>query len=99
MRCFGEFKDDRTCDMCSQLDKGTYRDCISTKKSKDAIKKKKEWLREHCPNVEKKYTRADEGYGTYQGCNLKERSRRSYDDNCEPTEECIKKYYKKKETA
>jgi hypothetical protein len=85
MRCFGEFKNDRTCDLCMLADNKSYIPC---KEKYDKEKKlcEKLWnIKINCPNRVSGY----DDYEKYYRCTLK----LGRHDECDCTLDC-KKYLK-----
>lgn len=92
MKCFGYFDDrDKVCWLCEEVNSMTYHECIAKQKRQLDRLNKERWLKKNCPHSEGQIGKGDEGYPRYYTCKKKIKFN---DDDCEPTDECIKKYYK-----
>lgn len=92
IKCFGRFDDrDKVCWLCKETNRWTYELCVAEHNSQIDRCKKERWLKENCPHSDERIGKGDEGSPIYHTCKKKT----AYNDNyCEPTDECIKKYYK-----
>ena len=79
MRCFGEFKNDRTCDLCGVVNSDTRMKCEKTKKEAE-YKTNRIWnISSNCLHRRPTYDR----YESYYECLLKGNG-----EECHPTLEC-----------
>lgn len=89
MKCFGEFKDDRICDLCHSVDAMTWAQCKNTKERTEEHTKVLLWIREHCPHCRNELCE----YDSFKACNLNGRGHGRNADVCRPSLEC-RKYMK-----
>lgn len=91
IKCFGNVSDSKVCYLCKELNSMTYHECIAERNRQIDRFRKERWLRENCPHSWRRIGKGDEGFPAYYTCKKKTRF---HDDDCKPTDECIKKYYK-----
>jgi len=88
MECFGEFQNDRICEICSKVDLDCYNQCVEYTLDEDRnrieIEKQKQYIRSNCP-----YRRLDfDDYHPFYGC-FKNGVEKDQPD-CIPKDECLK---------
>ena len=87
MQCFGKYKDDRVCDLCSISNKDIFEQC-KNKHDEDVVLRRK--LLEIRIKCRYKNTAWDE-YDKFDSCNKNNNGNGRFADGCNPTLEC-KKY-------
>jgi len=90
MRCYGDFKDDRICDLCKGSDILRYNNCINKVKEVRELYNKLQDIKEKC----KYKTNCWDEYTPFDGCNKDGKGYGRFADDCKPSLNC-KQYYKK----
>lgn len=93
MRCMGEFRDDRTCDLCKFLAVSIHQNCQEIFDADIARYKRLEKIKESCPYVRTEFA---DHYESYDACGKPGSPRGKDAPDCNPTEECIEIIKKKR---
>lgn len=83
MKCFGDYKDDRTCELCNIINMKEHNECLQKYKEERELNQKLYDIKTNCPYRESCY---DE-YEEYDGC-VKDGYHGRSTKFCNPTLEC-----------
>ncbi len=84
MRCVGEFKNDRTCDICEIVLSGTHAECIKLHKERVSVAKELSKIKKYCPYLKTCY---DE-YQPFDACNKDDKAYGRFAPLCNVCLEC-----------
>lgn len=89
MKCVGEFKDDRICELCQITNKSEHEKCLDIKNKKIEMWKKLKEIERKCPYRHEEYSYSDRS--EYYICNKKKMEKHDmWDDDCCVSLECEK---------
>lgn len=86
MRCFNNFQDDRTCDICESTQVDKFLKCKENTKNRIATTEKLYEIKSNCPHKTDCY---DE-YTPFDGCNKNGKGLGRFAEECNVTLECEK---------